>query len=73
MGKKLKRTILLKNTQYTKLFEQAVTENNEILRLQYLDSIKKYAEQSGSPFLKLNAFICEIDQAAYQNDSTLIF
>lgn len=63
----------LKGTHYTKLFEQAVLENNETLRLIYLDSIKNHAEQSESPFIKLNAFICEIDQAVHQNDSSSIF
>lgn len=72
-GQKFEENDSLRNAQYIKLYEQAVTENNETLRLRYLDSIKKYAEQSSSPFLKLNAIICEIDQAAYQNDSTLIF
>jgi len=63
----------LKSIHYTKLFEEVVNKNNEKLRLLYLDSIKKYAQQSGSPFLKLNALICEINQATYQNDATLIF
>lgn len=72
-GQKVEGNDSLRSTHYIKLFEQAVTENNETLRLQYLDSIKKYTKQSGNPFLKLNALICEIDQAAYQNDSTLIF
>ncbi len=63
----------LKSAHFTKLYEQAVTENNAAFRLRYLDSIKKYAEQSESPFIKLGALICEIDQATYQNNATRIF
>ncbi len=56
-GQKVEGNDSLRSTHYIKLFEQAVTENNETLRLQYLDSIKKYTKQSGNPFLKLNALI----------------